>query len=93
MTDNLSVDGVDWGVDWSVNWGVDGSVDGSVVWGRLVGGAGVGHTAILDVSDISAVAIGISLVVDNLGLAVREHPWPFSTNHIVDPLMLVITIE
>ena len=93
MTNNLSVDGVDWGVDWSVNWGVDGSVDRSVVWGRLVGGAGVCNALVLDISNVSAVAIGVSGVVDNLGAAVRKQPWPFLTNHITDPIILVITIE
>merc|ERR1719312_1604845 len=52
--------------------GVDGSVDRSVVWGRLVGRARVGNALVLDVSDVSAVAIGVSSVVDNLGAAIRK---------------------
>ena len=72
----LSVDGVDWSVDWgvdgSVDWSMDWGMDRGVVWGRLIGGAWVSHTLVLDVGDIAAIAVGVGGVVDNLGAAIRK---------------------
>ena len=70
MLERLSVDGMDWGmVDRSMDRGV---VDRHWVWGRFVGRSWVGHTLVLDIGDISTIAMGVSLVVDNLGAAIWE---------------------
>ena len=70
MLERLSVDGMDWGmVDRSMDRGV---VDRHWVWGRFVGRSWVGHTLVLDIGDIPTIAMGVSLVVDNLGAAIWE---------------------
>ena len=70
MLERLSVDGMDWGmVDWSMDRGV---VDRHWVWGRFVSRSWVGHALVLDISYISTIAMGVGLVVDNLGAAIWE---------------------
>ena len=56
-------------------------VDRHWVWGRFVSRSWVGHTLVLDISDISTIAMGVSLVVDNLGAAIWESYSVRSSGH------------
>merc|ERR1719430_712730 len=65
------MDSVDWGMGNS-----NGVGNGDWVgWGWLVSWTWVGHTLVLDISHISAVSSGISMVIHNLDAAIRKgHP-------------------
>merc|ERR1719430_2452938 len=65
------MDSVDWGMGNS-----NGVGNGDWVgWGWMVSWTWVGHTLVLDISHISAVSSGISMVIHNLDAAIRKgHP-------------------
>ena len=64
------MDGMDWGM-----------VGRQWMWGGLVGRSWVGHTLVLDVGDITAITVWVSLVVDNLGAAIWESHSVRSSGH------------
>ena len=58
-----------------------GVVDRHWVWGRFVSRSWVGHTLVLDVGDITAITVWVSLVVDNLGAAIWQSHSVRSSGH------------